>query len=175
MDFITIDFETANYDSNSAISVGLVRFVDDKPVDSVYSLIRPSKLYIKPEFTEIHGLTIEDVEDAPDFSDVWQNVIKPFIDEASKVSCKKPPLVAHNVPFDKNVLLSCLKHYELSWDNPNEWLDTLALSRKVWPGGCHKLTYLASRFGITYDAHNALADSLACGKILLLINRELNK
>ena len=139
------------------------------------SLIKPPKLYVIPEFTEIHGLTVEDVEDSPIFPDVWKNVMKPFIDEPLKDSCAKLPLVAHNAPFDKNVLLSCLEHYELTWDNPNEWIDTLALSRKVWPGGCHKLTYLASQFGITYDAHNALADSLTCGKILVLINRELNK
>jgi DNA polymerase-3 subunit epsilon len=41
LDYITIDFETANQYGNSAISVGLVRYVDGKEVDSIYELICP--------------------------------------------------------------------------------------------------------------------------------------
>lgn len=43
LDYIAIDFETANTYANSACSVGLVRFIDGKEADSVYTLIRPSK------------------------------------------------------------------------------------------------------------------------------------
>jgi DNA polymerase-3 subunit epsilon len=40
-DFIAIDFETATQARESAISVGLVKYRDFKPISSYYSLIRP--------------------------------------------------------------------------------------------------------------------------------------
>jgi DNA polymerase-3 subunit epsilon len=67
MNFVTIDFETAKYSRESACSVGLVKYRDRRAVDTFYSLIRPPSLYIRPDFTEIHGLTADDVKDAPAF------------------------------------------------------------------------------------------------------------
>ncbi len=78
-DFIAIDFETATGKPESAISVGLVKYRNYKPVSSYYSLIRPPNLYIRPDFTDIHGLTVDDIRDAPDFGYLWKNEIKRFI------------------------------------------------------------------------------------------------
>ena len=95
-DFITIDFETATEKHESAISVGLVKYRNYKPISAYYSLICPPNLYIRPDFTEIHGLTVEDVKDAPDFSYIWKNEIKKFTG--------KTLLAAHNASFDMKVL-----------------------------------------------------------------------
>jgi DNA polymerase-3 subunit epsilon len=75
MNFIAIDFETAKYSRESACSVGLVKFQHGKVTDTFYSLIRPPVLYIRPEFTDIHGLTVDDVRDAPSFADLWETEI----------------------------------------------------------------------------------------------------
>jgi DNA polymerase III epsilon subunit-like protein len=58
--------------------VGLVKFLDGKAADTFYSLIRPPSLYIRPDFTGIHGLTVDDVRDAPNFAEVWKNGILSF-------------------------------------------------------------------------------------------------
>lgn len=50
MTYYAIDFETTNDYPNSACSVGVVRFVDGIEQDSVYSLIKPPKMYFKPVF-----------------------------------------------------------------------------------------------------------------------------
>jgi DNA polymerase-3 subunit epsilon len=157
MNFIAIDFETAKYSRESACSVGLVKFLDGKAVDDFYSLIRPPILYIRPEFTDIHGLTVEDVRDAPDFAEVWKNGILPFAGDL--------PLVAHNADFDMGVLRAALKWYELAIP-PFEYFCTLELARAAWPElESHALTSLGEHFGIVYDAHNALADARTCGTI----------
>jgi DNA polymerase-3 subunit epsilon len=157
MNFIAIDFETAKYSRESACSVGLVKFQRGKIADRFYSLIRPPVLYIRPDFTEIHGLTVEDVRDAPRFADVWRNGILPFIGEL--------PLAAHNAPFDMNVLQAALAWYELPLPQLS-YFCTLALARKTWPElESHALTSLGESFGITYAAHNALADAETCGNI----------
>ncbi len=57
LDYIAIDFETANEYKNSACSIGLVRFINGKEKDSFYSLIHPAKMYFIPEWTEqIHHI-----------------------------------------------------------------------------------------------------------------------
>ena len=165
MNFVTIDFETAKYSQESACSVGLVKFIDGKAEDTYYSLIRPPKLYIIPEFTKIHGLTVDDVRDAPRFNEIWESEIKPFIGSF--------PLAAHNAQFDMGVLTAVLKWYKLEIpDIP--YFCTCNLSRRTWRGfKSHALTALASHFGIIYDAHNALDDSETCGKIVLLAGEAL--
>ena len=58
LDYIAIDFETANQFKNSACSVGLVRFINGKETDSCYSLIHPAKMYFIPEWTrDIHHIS----------------------------------------------------------------------------------------------------------------------
>jgi DNA polymerase-3 subunit epsilon len=140
--------------------VGLVKYRDGKVIDSYYSLIRPPILYIRSDFTDIHGLTVEDVEDAPNFADIWENSIKPFIGGF--------PLAAHNASFDVGVLRAVLEWYELSIPRLN-YFCTLALARRTWPDlESHALTALAENFGIVYNAHNALDDAMTCGSLVLM-------
>jgi DNA polymerase-3 subunit epsilon len=160
MNFVTIDFETAKYSRESACAAGLVKFINGKAVDSFYSLIKPPQLYIRPDFTDIHGLTVDDVKDAPVFPDLWESRILPFIGDL--------PLAAHNAPFDMSVLSAVTAWYKLSLPRL-EYFCTLALSRAAWPKlESHALTYLGETFGIVYEAHNALEDAQTCGDIACL-------
>jgi DNA polymerase-3 subunit epsilon len=155
MNFIAIDFETAQYAPESACSVGLVKFRDGVAQDSYYSLIRPPVLYIRPDFTAIHGLTVEDVRDAPAFADIWDTAILPFIGDM--------PLAAHNASFDMGVLRAVLERQGLPVP-PLRYFCTLILSRRVWPGlRSHSLPNLGAHFGIRYEAHHALDDARTCG------------
>jgi len=160
MDFVTIDFETAKKSRESACSVGLVKYRNGKAVDTYYSLIRPPELYIRPDFTEIHGLTVDDVKDAPVFADLWESAIKPFIGGL--------PLAAHNAPFDMSVLCTTLEWYGL--ETPAlSYFCTRNLARRTWPDfESFALTALAENFGIVYNAHNALDDAMTCGKLVLM-------
>lgn len=160
MNFVTIDFETAKYSRESACAVGLMRFKGGKATDSFYSLIRPPRLYVRPDFTEIHGITVEDVRGAPRFSDIWETGVLPFIGGF--------PLAAHNAPFDMSVLRAVLSWYGFETP-PIEYFCTLALSRAAWPEmESHSLPLLGEAFGITYRAHNALDDAFACGRVACL-------
>jgi DNA polymerase-3 subunit epsilon len=157
-DFIAIDFETAKYSRESACSIGLVKYRNYEPIDSYYSLIRPPKLYIRPDFTDIHGLTVDDVRDAPSFAGIWESSVKPFIGSL--------PLAAHNAQFDTGVLRAVLKWYKLPIPKLS-YFCTLNLSRRAWPKlKSHALTALAKEFGIVYKAHNALDDAMTCGKLV---------
>jgi DNA polymerase-3 subunit epsilon len=167
MNFVTIDFETAKYSRESACSVGLVKYIDGEEADTFYSLIRPPKLYIRPDFTEIHGLTVDDVKDAPTFADLWDSAIKPFIGDF--------PLVAHNAPFDMGVLWAVLEWYELEIPSL-KYFCSCSLARHTWPAlKSHALTALAEHFGIHYNAHNALDDAMTCGKLVLMSAKKFRR
>jgi len=160
MNFVSIDFETAKYSRESACSIGLVKYLDGKEVDTYYSLIRPPTLYIRPDFTEIHGLTVDDVKDAPTFADLWESAILPFTDGL--------PLAAHNAAFDMGVLWAVLDWYELKTPVLS-YFCTCNMARHTWPGlKSYSLTALGEHFGIVYNAHNALDDAMTCGKLVLL-------
>jgi DNA polymerase III subunit epsilon len=164
MNFVTIDFETATGKPESAISVGLVKYRNYRPVSAFYSLIRPPNLYIRPDFTEIHGLTSEDVKDAPDFNCLWKNEIKRFIGNTM--------LAAHNASFDMRVLKAVLEWHELRVPKL-PYFCTLNLARLAWPKlESHALAALAENFGIIYNAHNALDDALTCGKLVRMAAEE---
>jgi DNA polymerase-3 subunit epsilon len=160
MKFVAIDFETAKYSRESACSIGLVKYQDGKEVDSYYSLIRPPVLYIRPDFTDIHGLTVDDVKDAPTFPEIWAGSILPFIGESI--------LAAHNAEFDMSVLRAVFKWYGIPKPELRN-LCTLTLARHTWPElESHALTALGKHFGIIYNAHNALDDARTCGNLVFL-------
>jgi len=165
-DFIAIDFETAVYNPNSAISIGLVKYRDYQPVDTYYSLIRPPNLYIRPDFTDIHGLTVDDVKDEHDFMYLWENGIRDFLGDM--------PLAAHNASFDMGVLKAVLEWYELAVPELR-YFCTCNLARNTWPGfKSYALTALAAKFKITYNAHNALDDAMTCGKLVQMSAQKFN-
>ena len=160
MNFVSIDFETAKYSRESACSVGLVKFKDGKAADTYYSLIRPPKLYIRPDFTGIHGLTVDDVRDAPTFAEIWDSAVRPFIGDF--------PMAAHFASFDMGVLWAVLEWYDLAIPRL-PYFCTCSLARHTWSGlESYSLNALADKFGIDYDAHNALEDAMTCGKLALL-------
>lgn len=170
LNYVAIDFETANTFANSACSVGLVRFIDGKEDASLYSLIRPAKLYFIPEWTEeIHHISYDDVRNKPQFPEAWDTLVAPFLDQVPGL-----PLVAHNACFDMNVIRSCMDYYGMSLPSLC-YFDSLKVAQRTWPRlENHRLTSLGEKFLIQYDAHNALEDSLTCGKIIRLAAKAQN-
>ena len=163
LDYIALDFETANHHRNSACAIGLVRFIDGKEADSCYSLIHPAKMYFIPEWTEtIHHISYDDVRNKPLFPEVWDTMVMPFINQSPGI-----PLVAHNGnTFDMPVIRGCCEYFQMEIPKLT-YFDSLLISRKTWPEfENHKLTYVTEQFGIKYTAHNALDDARACGIII---------
>ena len=164
LDYIAIDFETANQYGRSAISVGLVRFINGKESDNIYERICPPSDYFVQEWIDkVHHLTYDDVKACPKFPEVWDQKIIPFIETTPAL-----PLVAHNAKFDMSVIWDACGFYHHKLPGYN-YFCSLQLSKKVWPElEKHALTFLGQKFGIEYLAHDALEDSRTCGLIVNL-------
>lgn len=161
MDFVTIDFEIANHELNSACSLGLVLVKANEIVDKKYFTIKPPDNYMDPEMTEIHGLTIDDISNSPTFDEVWQD-ISLYFNESTYI-------IAHNAQFDMSVLKNCLLAYEIESPNFN-YICSIPISTRACRGEGvpNSLKARTERFGIVMDNHhNALSDAIACAELVL--------
>ncbi|GDZ85952.1 exonuclease [Leuconostoc citreum] len=159
MNFTALDFETANHEKHSAVSIALAVVRDNQVVDEFYSLIKP-ETYFSARNTAIHGITAADVAQAPKFPEVW-DMIAPLFTEDKLV-------VAHNAAFDNGILKGTLDYYDIA--EPHYMLlDTVRSSRQLFPDfKNHKLNTVAQNLGITLDHHhNALDDAVAAANILI--------
>ena len=101
--FAAIDFETANNERSSVCSVGVVVYKNGKKVDEFYSLIKPEPEYYNYWCSQVHGLSLEDTENAPLFPEVWKQI-------ESKIDGL--PLVAHNKVFDESGANAVFRVYQ---------------------------------------------------------------
>lgn len=164
VNFVAIDFETANYEASSACSVGLVKVADGEIVDTAVHLIKPpTREFV---FTHIHGLTWKDVAKAQDFGNLWP-ALEPFLHGAEF-------LAAHNASFDRSVLHACCERYNIAAPSL-PFQCTVQLARRAWSIYPTKLPDVCRRLGIALDHHEALSDAMACARIVLAANKKQTK
>ena len=156
LNFVALDFETANRARNSACQIGMVKVEDGQVVNQLSLLIRPPDDWF--EFTYIHGLRWEDVGDQPNFKAHWPQ-IEAFMQGADF-------LAAHNSPFDKGVMNKCCEHIGKKLPS-YPWVDTVKVARKVWDIHPTKLNNVCDFLQVELNHHEALSDAQACAGILL--------
>jgi DNA polymerase III epsilon subunit-like protein len=98
MKFIAIDFETATCSADSACAIGIVSIEKGRITKSEHRLIRPPRKHFT--FSYLHGISWADVKAEPTFIKVWEG-LTPLWEGADY-------FLAHNAPFDRNVLASGL-------------------------------------------------------------------
>ena len=161
LNFAAIDFETANSESCSVCSVGIVVVRGGEVVDTFYSLIQPEPNYYNYFCQRVHGLSCRDTDDAPVFPRVWDQ-IEPLIEGL--------PLVAHNARFDEGCLKAVFRVYQMDYPD-YVFYDTLKASRKAFPDAPnHQLHTIAALCGFDLkNHHHALADAEAAAAIAIKI------
>jgi DNA polymerase-3 subunit epsilon len=162
MRIVAIDFETANYSELSICSVGIALFENNQLADTFYSLIRPPKGYGRFRtdwITDCHGISPTDVCNAAEFPAIAPEIFTRL--SAADV------VVAHNAKFDMRVLRITSAHFNLPCP-AFDYLCTLALSRRIWPGlKGYSLDVVAAHIGHRFDHHQAQSDAETAGRILL--------
>jgi len=159
MNFVALDFETANEHRSSACSVGLVKVVNGVIVDSFYSLIKPEPFIFNVINSKKHLIKEQDCVNAPSLSEVWNKEIQQRIVGL--------PVIAHNASFDISVLINSLK-LNSAIIGPFQYACSLFLSKyflKDLPN--HKLSTICTHLNIPLEHHNALSDARACAELLI--------
>lgn len=153
--YAVIDLETTGFDSlrDRIVEVAIVQ-TDGYVIENRWSsLVSPGR-DIPPMAFATHGISDEDVEDAPE---LWS--LLPQIEDL----VEGRTIVAHHATFDRNFL----------WTLRQPWICTLELARKAYPHApSHRLgrlvEYLGLRQQLTSERlHRALPDAEATAYLLM--------
>ncbi|MDO3408348.1 exonuclease domain-containing protein [Saccharibacillus sp. CPCC 101409] len=158
MDFVAIDFETANSRRASVCAVGLVEVKNGEIVDEYYSLVNPHDDF-DSFCIAVHGITPDQVKNSPSFADIWPELRSRIEDRV---------LVAHNASFDMSVLRRSAEQHNL--DLPHiQYMCSCLLARKIWPDmPNHKLNTVTRELGLSsFKHHDAIEDARAAARIFL--------
>ncbi len=157
MEFVALDFETANASRSSVCSIGMATVKDGRVVDEYYQLIRPKYLYFNPDNIAVNGITQQMVLGKPEFEELWPEILERL---------QHKQVVAHFAKFDINVLRSTLEAYYLPlprFDYLCSWL----LARRAFPVlERFSLDNVAAHIGFKFRHHHALEDARACAAIV---------
>ncbi|MEI4769111.1 exonuclease domain-containing protein [Psychrobacillus sp. FJAT-51614] len=157
MDFVAIDFETANSFRTSVCSIGIVQVKNGEIKEEIHTLINPLSEFNYYN-TKIHGITEDMVISAPTFEEYWPS-FKEFVDNQM--------IIAHNASFDISVLRASLNNFHESYPN-FQYGCSYQIAKKVWPNLYnHKLSTVSNYLGISLRHHDALEDARAAALITL--------
>ncbi len=158
MNFVAIDFETANANLSSICQIGIANFKNGRLKNKWESLVNPEE-YFDAMNVSIHGIKEVDVKDSPTI---------PLLYEQIK-SLLGPEIVVSHTLFDRTALRQALRKYNLP-ELSNTWLDSAKVARRVWPEFSHRgygLKNLAKNLNIAFTHHTAVEDARASGEILI--------
>ncbi|MGF1608579.1 MAG: 3'-5' exonuclease [Kiloniellales bacterium] len=159
--FAAIDFETANYDRDSACAIGVVVCAEGRIVERQHHLIRPpSERFV---FTYLHGIGWEQVAAAPSFGELWPT-LRPLLRQVDF-------LAAHNASFDRSVLHACCQSHGLPALRKS-FTCTVDLARRQLSIYPTKLPDVCRRLRIDLRHHQADSDAEACARIVLAAEQE---
>ena len=162
-EFVAFDVETANQEKGSICQIGAVHVRGREVLAKKVWLCQPPQKFntFDPTNIEIHGITPDDVAQAPPFAECAKEFLA-FVGDM--------PLVAHNARFDTQAMVNAAKAEGLKLGN-HQFFCTYLGARKKWHD-CenYKLPTVAAHAGFDLTSHHdALADSLACAHIMMAL------
>ncbi len=155
--FNVVDVETANYDRATICQIGVVHVVNGRIRDEWSTLVDPEEEFTS-RFTEIHGISTEQVMDAPVLPDIWNDL---------RNIVENQVLISHSA-FDRTALDKAADSYNLNRLRVR-WYDSVKIARNAWPQmpGRHGLKNLAAQLDIRFRHHDALEDARAAAMVVL--------
>ena len=180
MQYIAFDFETSGlpkgrrnvkitpetlhcFDTCRAVSLSAARFSNKgRLIDTFDAIIHPTDFQISQGSIDIHGITQERAERE------GRPFIEVFLDFARFIGPRTTTMVAHNAIFDTSVLRSeMIRHQlDLSLIQNLNFRCTLELHKEKHLTPIKLGILYKEIFGVDFEnAHNSLADCIACGKV----------
>ncbi|MDQ1205199.1 exonuclease domain-containing protein [Microbacterium sp. SORGH_AS_0862] len=162
LDFVALDFETANRSHASACAVGAVRVRDGQVVDEYATLVRPAEELddFEPGNVRVHRITFDDVKSAPGWPEVYGH-LRTFIGD--------DVVVGHNAAFDMSVLLNTCGAHDIEFPALSS-LCTLQLARASIKIPSYSLPWVVEHLQLpAFDHHDPLADARASALVLIAL------
>jgi DNA polymerase III subunit epsilon len=164
-----LDTETTGLDpaqGHRIIEIACVEMVGRRLTNNnFYKRIHPERA-IDEGAVQIHGITLESLENAPKFAEIADDFVE-FVRDAE--------VIIHNAPFDVGFLdAEFARIGKLRMREVCRVTDTLAMAREAHPGKKNNLDALCDRYQIDRRArtfHGALLDAELLGEVYLAMTR----
>lgn len=151
-DLLFVDVETTGLDpvNDRIIEIGIVKIDKDEKINTFSQLINPG-FKISKEVRSLTGIRIKDLESAPLFGDVIDDLLG-FV--------KADLFIAHNAKFDYDFLSEELYRHDL--DFPLTQIDTIKLAKIFYPNYLtYSLDSIIARMKLTVGKrHRGLDDAM---------------
>lgn len=154
---VVFDTETTGLSASNGdrlVEIGCLELVNRCETGVVFHAYVNPERAMPPEAEAVHGLSDAFLADKPRFADIADDLLR-FLGDDS-------PLVAHNAGFDFGFLNAELRRLGRPELAPTRMIDTVAMARRLHPGGKHSLDALCTRYGIDRShriKHGALLDA----------------
>ena len=167
---IILDTETTGLKpslGHRVIEIAAVELLSRRFTDRHFHVYLNPDREIDEGAAQVHGLTVEFLQDKPHFSDV----VDEFIDYVHGAE-----LIIHNAPFDVGFLdreLSLAGRGKIA-DHCSMITDTLRMAKELHPGQKNNLDALCKRYSVDNSArtlHGALVDAQLLAEVYLAMTR----
>ena len=167
---IFLDTETTGLypaQGHRIIEIAAIEMINRRPTNNHYHVYLNPEREIDPAAQEVHGITLEFLQDKPLFAAVAQDLIA-FIKDAE--------VIIHNAPFDVGFLNSELGKIGLQPITSfcESITDTLKMAKDARPGQRNNLDALCRSFGIDNSKrtlHGALLDAELLAEVYMAMTR----
>lgn len=166
MDFVAIDFETANHLRSSACSIGIAVVKNNEIVETRSFFIKPTPNYYAPMNIRIHGISGKQTDSAKSFLELWNSELRQYFIGRD--------IVAHNAPFEKSVLNALSEVYGLNIPTDRIYC-SLKMARQRLDLLNYQLDSVCRALGVLFSHHHdAKADAVGCAEIVLKLAQKSN-
>lgn len=167
---IFLDTETTGLypaQGHRIIEIAAIEMVNRRPTNHHFHVYLNPQREIDPAAQEVHGITLEFLQDKPLFEAIAQDLVN-FVNNAE--------LIIHNAPFDVGFLNSELGRIGLQPIETacDKITDTLKMAKDSRPGQRNNLDALCKHFGIDNSKrtlHGALLDAELLAEVYMAMTR----
>lgn len=170
MRHIFLDTETTGLYANQGhriIEIAAIEIVNRRPTNNSFHFYLNPDREIDPAAQEVHGITLDFLQDKPRFTEIASDFIK-FIKDAT--------LIIHNAPFDVgfiNMEFGLIEKPPIEEAVANI-IDTLKMAKDMRPGQRNSLDALCRFYNIDNSQrslHGALLDAQLLAEVYLAMSR----
>lgn len=167
---IFLDTETTGLYANQGhriIEIAAIEIINRRPTNNSFHFYVNPDREIDPAAQEVHGITLDFLQDKPRFTEIASDFIK-FVKDAT--------LIIHNAPFDIgfiNMELGLIEKPPVEEAVENV-IDTLKMAKDMRPGQRNSLDALCRFYNIDNSQrslHGALLDAQLLAEVYLAMTR----
>lgn len=165
LDFVAIDFETANPKRASVCQIGIAKIRSGIVTHQATMYVMPPEghQHFAPRNISIHGITRRMIDGAPDWPEVLPRITK---------FAGSLPLVGHNVSVERSIIVQASEASGIEAPEFDYLCSQKLAQHRLPDADSYRLNNLVEALNLaTFTHHDAGEDAVACANLVIHIAR----